>query len=122
MRRRLLRSGLRARLVGALLLTSAVTLAVAAAALLPPLDRRLRHEEVRSLLDTAVAARPVFQDLDLREMRPGNEHLVKLAFALERRAGARVAVFDPAGHTVTDTRRNLPFGPVPDALGDNQPK
>ena len=73
-----------------------MTLAVAAAALLPPLDRRLRHEEVRSLLDTAVAARPVFQDLDLREMRPGNEHLVKLAFALERRAGARVAVFDPA--------------------------
>ena len=24
--------------------------------------------------------------------------------------------------TVADTRRNLPFGPVPDALGDDRPK
>src|SRR5881392_3234196 len=46
--RRLLRSGLRARLVGALVVTSAVTLVVAAVTLLPPLDRRLRREEVHS--------------------------------------------------------------------------
>ena len=122
MRRRLLRSGLRARLVGALLVTSAVTLAVAAVTLLPPLDRRLRHEEVQSLLDTAASARSGFQDLRPKDMRPGGERLTKLTFALERRAGARVAVFDQAGRTVADTRRNLPFGPVPDALGDNQPK
>jgi hypothetical protein len=41
------------RLVLALLLTSAVTLAVAALTLLPPLERRLRDEEVHSLLSTA---------------------------------------------------------------------
>src|SRR5207237_1855800 len=67
-------------------------------------------------------ARPSFQDLGRRSMHSGDTDLVELMFRLERRAGARVAVFDSAGRTVADTRRNLPFGPVPDALGDNRPK
>jgi hypothetical protein len=41
-RRLLRRSGLRGRLLVALVATSALTLAVAAAALLPPLQSRLR--------------------------------------------------------------------------------
>jgi signal transduction histidine kinase len=120
--RRILRSGLRARLVAALVFTSAVTLVVAAATLLPPLDRRLKHEEVQSLLNTAIAARPAFQDLRPSGLQAGNRHLESLLFALERRAGARVALFDSTGRVIADTRRNLPFGVVPDALGDNRPK
>lgn len=108
--------------MGALVVTSAVTLAVAAVTLLPPLDRHLRHQEVRSLLDTAVAARPSFEHLHPRALRARDRHLENLMFALERRAGARVALFDASGRLVADTRRDLPFGPVPDALGDNRPK
>jgi signal transduction histidine kinase len=120
--RQLVRSGLRTRFVGALVITSAVTLAVAAAALLPPLDRRLRREEVSSLVDTAVTARSAFADLRPRELHAGNGRLAQLMFALERRAGARVALFDGSGRVIADTRHNLPFGRVPDALGDNRPK
>src|SRR5207247_8296815 len=120
--RRLVRSGLRARLVGALVITSAVTLVVAAVTLLPPLDRRLRHEEVRSLLGTAVSARPAFQELRSTDMRAGDRRLSNLIFALERRAGARVAVLDASGRTVADTRHHLPLGPGPDALCPNHPQ
>src|SRR5689334_14098330 len=119
--RRLVRSGLRARLVGALVITSAVTLGVAAVTLLPPLDRRLRHEEVRSLLTTATAARPQFVELGEHGIH-GGHRLDELMFALERRAGARVALFDSSGRRIADTRPNRPFGTVPDALGDNRPK
>ena len=49
--------GLRSRFFLALLLTSAVTIAVAAVGLLAPLERRLRVEEVSSLESTAITAR-----------------------------------------------------------------
>ena len=42
--------GVRPRLIGTLILISAITLAVAAVALLPPLDRRLRADELDSLV------------------------------------------------------------------------
>ncbi len=48
---------MRARLVAALVVTSAITLIVAAVALLNPLENRLGHQEVRSLLATATASR-----------------------------------------------------------------
>jgi signal transduction histidine kinase len=99
-----------------------VTLVIAAALLLPPLDRRLRREEVRSLVDTAVTARPSFEDIPSRQLQGRDPQLTRMLFALERRAGARVALFDASGRKVADTRHDLPFGPVPDALGDNQPK
>src|SRR2546429_2303324 len=85
--------GLRVRLVLALLLTSAVTLAVAALTLLPPLERRLRNEEVRALLSTAVSSRASFQDADVR---PGTEPtvLAPLIRSLERRTGARIVLLD----------------------------
>jgi hypothetical protein len=41
-----IRFGLRPRLLGALVLTSAVTLAVAALALLAPLESQLRHNSI----------------------------------------------------------------------------
>jgi hypothetical protein len=56
--RRRRRLGLRPRLLIALLVISAVTLATAAATLLPPLQDRLRRESARSLEAAAIAARP----------------------------------------------------------------
>src|SRR5204862_5847584 len=95
--------GLRVRLVLALLLTSAVTLAVAALTLLPPLGRRLRNEEVRALLSTAVSSRTSFQDADLR---PRTQPTVPapLFRSLERRTGARFVLFAAGLRPGVDTR------------------
>jgi signal transduction histidine kinase len=104
--------GLRARLVTALVVTSAITLGVAAVALLNPLETRLRHEELKSLGATAVAAIPSFEDLD-QAVSPTSAQATALARALERRSGARVAIFDAHGAPVIDTRPDQPFGSVP---------
>jgi signal transduction histidine kinase len=86
--------GLRARLVAALLFTSAVTLGIAALALLPPLERRLRRDELQSLVTAAVAFRPQFEELELSSSQAGNRELAALARSLERRTGAHVVIFD----------------------------
>jgi signal transduction histidine kinase len=130
--RRLRPPGLRVRLVLALLLTSAVTLAVAAVTLLPPLERRLRDEEVHALLSTAQASRATFQDADV----PRGKEAAALApqiRSLERRANARVVLFDAALQPVVDTRPLLgrdrldaqdaadPFGDAGLALKQGRP-
>jgi signal transduction histidine kinase len=107
--------------VAALVLTSAITLGVAAIALLNPLERRLRHQEVKSLTATAVSARSSFDDLTLDEAHPASPEMTRLARALERRTGARVAVFDGSGRRVVDTRPELPFGPVPSTADEDHP-
>jgi signal transduction histidine kinase len=96
---------MRARLVAALLVTSAITLGVAAIALLNPLEKRLGHQEVASLLATATASRSSFEDLPLRSVTPRSPTLMHLARALEHRSGARVTMFDSTGHVYADTRR-----------------
>ncbi len=101
--RRLRPPGLRARLVLALLATSAVTLAVAALTLLPPLERRLRKEEVESLLSTTVAFRPAFQEVEGGPGRALSGDLSRAARSLERRTGARVVIFDDRLMPVVDT-------------------
>jgi signal transduction histidine kinase len=110
------------RLVLALLLTSAVTLAVAALTLLPPLERRLRDEEVHALLSTAQSSRAAFQDADV----PRGKEAAALApqiRSLERRANARVVLFDASLQPVLDTRPPIGGGPLDthdasDAFGD----
>jgi len=83
---------LRPRLLLALLVTSAVTLAVAALALLPPLQDRLRDESRRSLASTVLATRAQLQNaLDA-------EHAVQrrtwgVLSKLADRTGARVILF-----------------------------
>jgi signal transduction histidine kinase len=104
--RRLRPPGLRVRLVLALLLTSAVTLAVAAVTLLPPLERRLRDEELHALLSTAQSSRTAFQDADV----PPRKEAATLApqiRSLERRANARVVLFDAKLQPVVDTRPSI---------------
>jgi signal transduction histidine kinase len=96
---------MRARLVAALLVTSAITLGVAAIALLNPLEKRLGRQEVASLLATATASRSSFQDLSLRRVKPGSRTLLHMTRALEHRSGARVTMFDGAGRVYADTGR-----------------
>ena len=111
--------GLRARLVAALVLTSAATLGVAAVALLNPLETRLRHQELKSLSATAVASLPALEDPETGVTNSAT--LLPLALALERRTGARVAIIDSRGNTIVDTRPDEPFGPVPVARSRNRP-
>jgi signal transduction histidine kinase len=121
--RRLPVLGLRGRLVAALILTSAVALGVAAVTLLPPLERNLRTQELRTLRDTAIASRPSFEDLEPRQVSASSPRLEHLADALERRTGARVLLFDEQGQMVIDTHPHQPdeFKDVPAVLGQAKP-
>jgi signal transduction histidine kinase len=94
---------LRGRLIGALVLTSAVTLLVAATALVPPLERRLRHESLEQLTATARSVRPAVERLPPRTIRRGSPALTVLARGLRRRTGAQVAVIDRRGATLVST-------------------
>ena len=89
--------GLRARLVTALVLTSAVTLAVAAVALLSPLERQLRNDELHSLAEAAQTARPVLAPLSASSLQDGDPTLVALVRKLRRRTGAQIVVLGPRG-------------------------
>ena len=92
---------LRARLVLALFATAAATLAVAALAMLPPLQSRLRADAARTLVLHAEAARPGFE-------RP-HPRLRTLLHDLARSTGAQ-AILVSSGGVVEDTD--------PDAPGD----
>jgi signal transduction histidine kinase len=95
--------GLRARLVTALVLTSVVTLVVAAVALLSPLEHQLRDDELDSLAEAAQTARPVLAPLDADSVRDGNPVLVGLVRKLRRRTGAQVVVLGPLGDVLAAT-------------------
>jgi signal transduction histidine kinase len=62
--------GLRPRLLGALALTSVVTLGVAALALLPPLKARLRSDALTRAVSAVNAAKPRFAGVALLNQRP----------------------------------------------------
>ena len=81
--------GLRPRLVLALVLTAAVTLGVAALALLSPLQDRLRAQAERNLRAAALTARPGFEDA----IREGGD-VRELARALQQRTGASRVIVD----------------------------
>jgi signal transduction histidine kinase len=106
--RRLPAIGLRTRLVAALVATAAATLAVAALALLSPLEHRLRNEEVRFLSQSARQSETGLRDLDKSQLRPHTAALNLFASDLERRTGARVVVFDDAGRSLVDTDPDAP--------------
>jgi signal transduction histidine kinase len=92
---------LRPRLVLALFATAAGSLAVAALALLPPLQTRLRADAARTLQLHAEAARDGFE-------RP-HPHVQRLVRELARATGARVAMVTPSG---------VSYDTDPDAAGN----
>lgn len=82
-------TGLRPRLLAAMLLVSAVTLGVAALALLSPLEQRLREDGVREVQYAILAARPRFAHLpiELRTGLPERHRLHRVEEELGRRTG-----------------------------------
>jgi signal transduction histidine kinase len=88
--------GLRPRLLAALLITSAVTLLVAAVALFGPLQERLRQESVRNL-EASVQAAQQGAEQDLRQ------RFFEDSYALSRRTDSRVIVYDQIPAEVYDS-------------------
>jgi signal transduction histidine kinase len=88
--------GLRPRLLAALLLTSAVTLAVAALALLSPLEQRLREDGESTVLTALGAVRPELAEiaLDPATGRLNEAEVRKSALLLRRRSQATLTILD----------------------------
>jgi len=97
--------GFRARLVAALLLVSAVSLAVSAVALLSPLERRLREDRLDALTTAALGRAPAFDRLTPRDLSVDG---TRLARSLGRRAGATVQLVDARGRVLVTTDPDEP--------------
>jgi signal transduction histidine kinase len=86
----------------ALLLCSAVTLAVAALALLSPLEQRLRREGEAGVFTAISVSRPELEEIgtDPHSGRPDPRELALTVAILRRRSGAEVTVLDDKLATV----------------------
>ncbi len=100
--------GVRPRLIAALVLTSAFSLAVAAAGLLPQLQSRLRDDQATTLVAVARSVRPSFTRLEADEAARGSPALARLARRLGRRAEARVGIIDANGTLLAGTDAEVP--------------
>src|SRR6187200_283274 len=97
MRRRLPR-GLRPRLLLALLLTSAVTLGIAATVLLSPLPDRLREQSATNQRVAVTASRERFEKA-LKDLGDDPLAVQQAAEELRQRTDGRVLVIDPVEPT-----------------------
>jgi signal transduction histidine kinase len=115
--------GMRGRVAASLALTTAVALAVAAIALLSPLEHKLRTQEVRDLVTAAVQSRASFGELDLPNQRALLPHLRRRVRRIATETGARVALLDAQGRVLVNTDPDAPdgFRDVPAALGTDRP-
>src|SRR5690349_19565935 len=94
---------LRRRLIAALILTSVLTLAVVAVALLVPLDQRLHSDAVKSLTATTLAARPTLEQIPVRDVYPGSPTLRDTVQDIRHRTGAEVSAIGPGGKVLAST-------------------
>jgi signal transduction histidine kinase len=121
--------GLRPRLLAALVFTAVVTLAVAALALLPPLQQRLTNQATADLGNATEADAPFFEaqiDRAFKQLARGHTTgrdewlnavrfgLYTRAVTLRNRTGARVIVTDsvPGDQPIADT--DFPDSPIPE--------
>jgi signal transduction histidine kinase len=89
---RIVPRGLRGRLLAAFVLTSAVTLAIAAAVMLSPLRDRLRSQSVETLRDGVTDLRPQFDVAIGKPLADRFSAVIDAGNALQDRANARVLV------------------------------
>jgi signal transduction histidine kinase len=98
---------LRRRLIAALILTSALTLAVVAIALLVPLDRRLHSDAVKSLTATTLAARPTLAQIPARDIYPNSRALRDAVQDIRHRTGDEIAAIAPGGRVLASTEPDV---------------
>jgi signal transduction histidine kinase len=94
--------GLRPRVFAALLLSSIVTLAVAALALLSPLEHRLRTDGEASVFAAIGVSRSEFAEIGVNRAngRPNQHELAATVSLLRHRSGAQVTVLDRQLNTI----------------------
>ncbi|MEA2155528.1 MAG: hypothetical protein QOE11_1668 [Solirubrobacteraceae bacterium] len=102
--------GLRPRLVLALVATSALTLAVAAAALLSPLEQRLRDSELESLREAALTSQVTVSELPEGDLTAGSAGIRAAVRLIARRADGEAVLVDERGRLLA------PADPDPDLL------
>jgi signal transduction histidine kinase len=95
--------GLRGRVAVSLVLTAAVALAVAAFALLAPLERNLRTQEVRDLVAAAVQSRASFAEVETTNQHAATAELRRRVRRVAAITGARVALLDANRHVLAST-------------------
>jgi signal transduction histidine kinase len=92
--------GLRPRLVLALVATSALTLAVAAAALLSPLEQRLRDSELEALRSAASTSQVTVSEIAARDLVPGSVGARRAVRLIARRADGEAVLVDEQGRVL----------------------
>ena len=100
--------GLRGRIVGVVLVTAVATLAVAAVALLGPLEKSLRNAEKATLIHDLRGATKPFSSLELNRVTysaAAHNQLYVHQQSLANRVGAIVKVFGDPGLNGTDSRQ-----------------
>jgi hypothetical protein len=101
--RRLGRSGLRWKLVLALVATSAATLARAVAALVPPLEHRIAADRLDAMRRLAGTAALDLRRLPARDLRARSPRLAGIVLGLQRRTGATSRSSTPTAAALQDT-------------------
>lgn len=99
-------TGLRPRLLAAMLLVSAVTLAVAALALLSPLEQRLREDGLRTVEYAVASARSQFSDLETEppSALPARRELHRVEKQLSNRTNGEVTLLNSSLEVVNPPR------------------
>ena len=96
-------TGLRTRLVLALVATSAFTLVATILTLVPPLEHRLERNRLGELRQLARTARFGIRNLPASDLRQGSPRVRLLVRDLRERTGGRVALYAPDGESLADT-------------------
>jgi signal transduction histidine kinase len=109
---RLGRSGLRWKLVLALVLTSLATLVAAIGALEPPLEHRIAADRLDDMRHLAGTAALDLRRLPASDLRRGSPHLARIVEGVQARTGARVALYGAAGAMLVDTEPARPLPPA----------
>ena len=94
-------TGLRGRMIAAVVVTSLATLAAAALVFDPLLEQRLENDRLQELRGLIRTTRPSLRATSFED----HDGLLDLAVRLERRAGGRIVILDEAGRTLADTAR-----------------
>jgi signal transduction histidine kinase len=94
---------LRARIILAIVATSAATLLVATLTLLPPLEHRLERDRLNELRQLARAARLGVAELPDRDLHPGSPAVRRFVVGLRRRIGGEVTLVGADGQVLADT-------------------
>lgn len=96
-------TGLRGRLVVALVATSLATLVTTSVVVLPTLEGRLERDRLAELRELTRAVRPALRAVPARDRRPGSLALLRIADRLQVRTGGRIAVYGRSGDELADT-------------------